>query len=122
MKKRFKNALSLFFDSGDYVALNGPKGEGVYIKMSENLSIKEKIEQKLRANFTPNTLEVVNESHLHAGHSGDDGSGESHFHITIRSNDFAHMGRIERHRAVHAALGSLTKEVHAIALDIGYDA
>jgi BolA protein len=62
---------------------------------------------------------VVNESHKHAGHSGDDGSGESHFRIVIRAPAFLPMTRIDRHRAVNAALGDLTTRIHAIALDIG---
>jgi BolA protein len=63
-------------------------------------------------------LEVVNESHLHGGHAGDDGSGESHFRVLIRAPAFAPMSRVARHRAVHAALGDLNTRVHAIALDI----
>jgi BolA protein len=62
---------------------------------------------------------VVNESHQHAGHSGDDGSGESHFRIVIRAGAFAPMSRVARHRAVHQALGDLNQRVHAIALDVG---
>lgn len=80
----------------------------------------EEIRARLAAAFAPDRLEVVNESHLHKGHAGDDGSGESHFRVTIRAPAFAGMGRVERHRAVHAALGpDLVARVHALALDIG---
>ena len=83
------------------------------------MSVKEDIEARLTAAFAPTALAVENESHRHAGHAGDDGSGESHFRVTIRAAAFAPMGRVERHRAVHRALGDLTARIHALALDIG---
>jgi BolA protein len=83
------------------------------------MAVKDEIEARLGAAFTPERLEVVNESHKHAGHAGDDGSGESHFRILIRASAFAPMSRVARHRAVHQALGDLNQRVHAIALDVG---
>lgn len=83
------------------------------------MAVKDEIEARLTAAFAPERLEVVNESHKHAGHSGDDGSGESHFRILIRAGAFAPMSRVARHRAVHQALGDLNQRVHAIALDVG---
>ncbi len=83
------------------------------------MTVKTEIEERLRRAFQPEVLEVVNESHRHAGHAGDDGSGESHFKVMIRAAAFAPMGRVARHRAVHQALGDLNRRVHAIALDIG---
>jgi BolA family transcriptional regulator, general stress-responsive regulator len=83
------------------------------------ISVKQEIEARLVAAFAPDTLDVVNESHKHAGHSGDDGTGESHFRIVIRAAAFAPMNRVARHRAVHQALGDLNTRIHAIALDIG---
>ena len=49
------------------------------------MSIAEEIADRLTTAFAPMRLEVENESHRHAGHSGDDGSGESHFRVTIRA-------------------------------------
>lgn len=83
------------------------------------MTVKDDIEERLTAAFAPSVLEVENESHRHAGHAGDDGTGESHFHITIRAAAFQPMSRVARHRAVQAALGDLNQRVHAIALDIG---
>ena len=83
------------------------------------MNVKNEIEQRLTAAFAPHELVVENESHRHAGHSGDDGSGESHFRVMIRAAAFGPMGRVARHRAVHQALGDLNTRVHAIALDIG---
>jgi BolA protein len=82
------------------------------------MGVKDDIEVRLTAAFAPDRLVVTNESHKHAGHTGDDGSGESHFHILIRAQAFAPMTRVARHRAVHQALGDLNQRVHAIALDV----
>jgi BolA protein len=83
------------------------------------MPVSDEISARLTAAFAPTELDVVNESHKHAGHSGDDGTGESHFRIRIRAAAFAPMGRVDRHRAVHQALGDINTRVHAIALDIG---
>lgn len=83
------------------------------------MAIKDEIEARLRATFAVTELEVVNESHRHAGHSGDDGTGESHFAARIRAPELATLGRLARHRAVQAALGDINARVHALALDIG---
>jgi BolA protein len=83
------------------------------------MSVADEIAERLTAAFQPTRLDVVNESHHHAGHSGDDGTGESHFHVTIRAEALAALGRVERHRAVQRALGDINTRVHALALDIG---
>lgn len=83
------------------------------------MGIEAEIRQRLAEVFAPTRLEVVNESHKHAGHSGDDGSGESHFAVVIRAEALAGLGRVARHRAVHKALGDLTTRVHAMAIDAG---
>ena len=83
------------------------------------MSIENELKSRLQAAFAPARLEIVNESHKHAGHGGDDGSGESHFAVLIRADKFAAMSRVARHRAVHMALGDLTTRIHALALDIG---
>lgn len=83
------------------------------------MSIENEIHEKLAAEFAPVALEVINESHLHAGHSGDDGSGESHFRVVIQAAAFTPLSRVARHRAVHGALGKeLIARIHALALDI----
>jgi BolA protein len=83
------------------------------------MAVSDEITQRLTEVFAPTRLEVANESHRHAGHSGDDGSGESHFRVTIRAAVFGPMGRVDRHRAVQKALGDLNTRIHALALDIG---
>ncbi len=83
------------------------------------MSMESILRARLEAAFAPTALEVVNESHKHAGHSGDDGSGESHFRLMIRAEGLAPLGRVERHRAVHRAIGDLTTRIHALAIDAG---
>lgn len=84
------------------------------------------IENKLKAALQPNRLEVINESHLHAGHhhTSDgheatfDGSGETHFRIRIVAPEFAGRSRLERHRIINALLaGELEAGLHALAIE-----
>lgn len=83
------------------------------------MTVADEIRTKLDAAFAPRVLEVLNESAAHAGHMGDDGSGESHFRVVIAAPAFDGMSRIARHRAVHAAIGpDLMDRIHALALEI----
>lgn len=84
------------------------------------------IETKLREAFAPEALEVINESHLHAGHhhhgsdhhEAFDGSGETHFRIRIVADAFAGLSRIDRHRRINEVLAvELAGPVHALALE-----
>jgi BolA protein len=87
--------------------------------MSQALTgpVAAEIEQRLRAALAPTRLAVINDSARHHGHAGDDGSGESHFTVEIESDAFAGLSRLDRQRAVNAALGGLMKErVHALAI------
>lgn len=79
--------------------------------------IAQEIETLLTAAFAPTRLAVVNDSASHAGHRGDDGSGESHFTIEIESAAFADVNRLQRQRMVNAALGDIPgQRVHALAI------
>ncbi|EPX81272.1 BolA family protein [Litoreibacter arenae] len=83
------------------------------------MSITQQIDDKLRAAFAPDFLEVVDDSESHRGHAGFQEGGESHFNVAIRAPAFAGMSRLQRHRAVHSALGpELIGRIHALALDI----
>lgn len=79
--------------------------------------ISQEITRLLTAALAPTALEVQNDSARHSGHMGDDGSGESHFTITIESAAFAGKSRLERQRMVNRALGDIPGErVHALAI------
>jgi BolA family transcriptional regulator, general stress-responsive regulator len=75
------------------------------------------IERRLREALAPSHLAVINDSAKHRGHAGDDGSGESHFTVEIEAAAFAGMTRLERQRAVNAALGELLRGAHPRAGD-----
>ncbi|MDD3798281.1 MAG: BolA family transcriptional regulator [Novosphingobium sp.] len=79
--------------------------------------LQTEMESLLRTAFSPTRLEVVNDTASHHGHAGDDGSGESHFSVTIESTAFAGKSRLERQRMVNRALGDIPGErVHALAI------
>ena len=85
--------------------------------MSTKGAVEAEIETRLQAAFAPVRLVVSNDSAKHSGHSGDDGSGESHFSVTIESTAFAGVARLERQRMVNRALGDLPgQRVHALAV------
>ena len=84
------------------------------------MPIAEEIKSSLTATFAPTRLEIVDDSESHRGHSGWRDGGETHFNVLIRAAAFAPMSRIDRHRAIHKALGAeLVARIHALALDIG---
>lgn len=79
--------------------------------------IAQEIEAILQSTFAPTQLAVINDSAKHSGHSGDDGSGESHFTIAIESAAFAGVSRLQRQRLINAALGDIPgQRVHALAI------
>ena len=76
----------------------------------------EAIRAALAAAFEPVELEVVDESHLHAGHEGAR-DGRGHFRVRVVSAAFEGMSVLQRHRAVYAALGTLMEtDIHALAI------
>jgi BolA protein len=75
------------------------------------------ITNKLREAFTTESLQVIDESHLHEGHAGHRPGGETHFRIYIVSEAFKGKSRVERHRMINAALaGELAGSIHALAI------
>jgi BolA protein len=83
------------------------------------MRIEDEMRDKLRAAFQPRELVIVDESEKHRGHAGYREGGQSHFQVTIAADAFEPMNRIERHRAVHDALGKdLVGRIHALSLQI----
>lgn len=75
------------------------------------------MEERLIAAFSPTHLNIINDSASHHGHSGDDGSGESHFTLEIEADAFAGQSRVNRQRMVNKALGDLPgQRIHALAI------
>lgn len=83
------------------------------------MRVEDEMREKLTEAFAPEALEIEDESERHRGHAGYQEGGQSHFRVAIRAGAFTDMSRIERHRAVHAALGAeLVGRIHALALKI----
>ena len=89
--------------------------------------LSEAIKRKLEARFTPSQLEVVDQSHLHAGHGGaaehkaafpdKDMTAETHIHVVIVSEAFAGMNTLAKHRAVLEAVNEEVDRLHAFSLE-----
>jgi BolA protein len=76
------------------------------------------IKDTLTRAFAPVMLEVIDESHHHAGHSGARPDGESHFRVVIAAEAFRGQNLVNRHRMVNAALAGLLKSrVHALTIE-----
>lgn len=74
------------------------------------------IEKRLTEAFSPLELLVKDQSHLHAGHAGAS-DGRGHFDVTISAEAFAGTQRLQRHRMVFDALGSLMDtDIHALRI------
>lgn len=87
--------------------------------MSDKGPAQREMEALLSAAFPGAVIALTNDSAKHHGHSGDDGSGESHFSLHIVWDGFAGMSRVARQRAVNKALGDMPGErVHALALKV----
>ena len=81
------------------------------------MQVKAAIEKKLTAALAPTRLSIVDESHLHAGHSGARPEGETHFRVEIASARFDGIGHVQRQRLVYEILAEELKgPVHALAL------
>ncbi len=80
-------------------------------------SVQDQITARLTAALQPTRLVVLNESASHAGHMGDDGTGESHFRVEVESAAFTGLNRVARQRLVNQALADLLSErIHALAI------
>lgn len=81
------------------------------------MSLQSRMREKLMVALEPTRLDVVNESHLHAGHASSPGTGESHFRVLIVSQAFEGKSRVERHRTVNELLAAELRDgVHALAI------
>ncbi len=76
-----------------------------------------RIRSRLESRFAPVALELVDESEQHAGHVGAR-SGRGHYRVRIVAAAFATLPRIQRHRLVYDALGSvMEQDIHALSIE-----
>ena len=83
------------------------------------MPMADEIEQLIREAIAIEAIDVINESYKHAGHAGDDGSGQTHFDLIIESSELKSLSRIQAHRRVNDAIKPLfSKGLHAISISV----
>ena len=81
-------------------------------------------ESRMEALFTAglekaHKIEIINQSHMHKHHAGDDGTGETHYDIVIIADDFEGLNRVKRQRLVNTLLApEFDKGLHAISMTL----
>lgn len=82
------------------------------------MNVAETIEQKLRNALNITSIEVIDESHKHAGHAGAPDGGQSHFRLAIVSPDFTGKNRVARQREIYRILkAEMAGPIHALSID-----
>lgn len=81
------------------------------------MNMEEKIKSAIEKHISVHEIQLVNESHKHAGHAGDNGTGESHFILIVVSDDFKEHSRVQRQRLVCSAVQDLFDcGLHALSM------
>lgn len=81
------------------------------------MRIRTAIEEKLTKALAPVHLEVIDNSHQHAGHAGAHPQGESHFAVIVVSKAFEGLSRVARQRLVYDAIAQeMADHIHALEL------
>lgn len=84
--------------------------------MIDNTQRMNDIREILEKSFKPEALELIDESHKHAGHAGAR-SGKGHFDVMIVASDFSGKNLLQRHRMIYEALGDLMQtDIHALSI------
>jgi BolA protein len=82
------------------------------------MDTRERIARRLEEALQPETLDVIDESHLHKGHHGARPGGETHYRVRVTASAFAGKSRIEMHRMINTLLADeLAAGVHALAIE-----
>lgn len=77
----------------------------------------EQIKDVLTEALNPQSIEVLDNSQAHVGHSGNQ-SGGGHYHVTIVANEFEGKSLVKRHQLIYQALGEMMKnQIHALGID-----
>lgn len=82
-------------------------------------AVADAMQQKLTAAFTPERMEIEDQSEMHRGHAGFQEGGESHFLVRMTSQKFEGQNRVNRQRLVHGVLADeLAGQIHALSLEL----
>ena len=80
--------------------------------------VGQRMHSSLASALSPLAMELIDESDQHAGHAGAKGfDGESHFVLTIVSDQFEGVRSLKRHQMVYAAIGDDMQKVHALSIN-----
>lgn len=83
------------------------------------MRMEEKIRVKLEKALEPSLLEVVNESHLHKGHAGDNGTGETHFRVVVTAEKLRGLSRVAAQREIYRVLDDeMRNGIHALSISV----
>jgi BolA protein len=83
------------------------------------MSVKDRIREKITAELSPVTLDIIDQSEKHKGHAGHRPGGESHFDVSVVAAGFEGLNRVARQRRVYQILAEeLAGPVHALSLDL----
>lgn len=83
------------------------------------MTVCQRIEEKLTKTFSPLRLNVIDESHHHAGHAGARSQGESHFRVEIIAEAFSGLTKVARQRLIYQTLKEeMATDIHALALRV----
>lgn len=75
-------------------------------------------ESELKKQLQPMSMQIIDDSHLHAGHVGHSSAGASHLTLHVVSNRFTGLSRVQRHRLVYDILSSWMKtDIHALVIN-----
>jgi BolA protein len=81
------------------------------------MSLTDRIKLKITEKLNPVHIELINDSHKHVGHAGDNGTGESHFRLVVVSEAFEGYNRIQRQRMVYAMVeDEFSRGLHAFSM------
>ena len=89
------------------------------MKSINTMQVRLMIIKKLKEKFNPYSINVIDESDLHAGHVGARPEGETHFKVEMKSNKFLGMSRLNMQREVYQALElEMKNKIHALSLEL----
>jgi BolA protein len=84
-------------------------------------NVEDTIQEIIEREFPGDKYELINESYKHAGHAGDDGSGQTHFKLKVVSSRFEGLSRVDSQRLINGLLSpSFDSGLHAISLSCSH--